>query len=29
MNFLNHREGGVVFDQVFHLSPLQCAVTEI
>ncbi len=26
MNLLNHREGGVVFHQVFLLSPLQCTV---
>jgi hypothetical protein len=24
MDFLNHREGGMVFYQVFHLSPSQC-----
>ncbi len=24
MDFLKHREGGVVFYQVFLLSPLQC-----
>jgi hypothetical protein len=24
MDFLNHREGGMVFYQVFLLSPLQC-----
>jgi hypothetical protein len=28
MDFLNHREGGVVFYQVFLLSPLQCTVTN-
>ncbi len=28
MDFLNHREGGVVFSQVFLLSPLQCGVTN-
>jgi hypothetical protein len=28
MDFLNHREGGVVFYQVFLLSPLQCTVTH-
>ncbi len=27
MNFLNHREGGVVFYQLFLLSPFQCTVT--
>jgi hypothetical protein len=27
MDFLNHREGGVVFYQVYLLSPLQCTVT--
>jgi hypothetical protein len=26
MEFLNHREGGVFFHQVFLLSPLQCTV---
>jgi hypothetical protein len=26
MDFLNHSEGGVVFYQVFLLSPLQCTV---
>ncbi len=26
MDFLNHREGGMVFFQVFLLSPLQCTV---
>ncbi len=29
MDFLNHREGGMVFYQVFLLSPLQCTVNEI
>ena len=29
MDFLNHREGGVVFSQTFLLSPLQCTVTEL
>jgi hypothetical protein len=30
MDFLNHREGGVVFFyQVFLLSPLQSTVTEL
>jgi hypothetical protein len=24
MDFLNHKEGGMVFYQVFLLSPLQC-----
>ncbi len=28
MYFLKHREGGVVFYQVFLLSPLQCTVTH-
>ncbi len=28
MDFLNHREGGLVFYQVFFLSPLQCIVTH-
>jgi hypothetical protein len=28
MEFLNHREGGRVFYQVFHLYPLQCTVTK-
>jgi hypothetical protein len=28
MDFLNHREGGTVFDQVFLLSPLRCSVTK-
>ncbi len=28
MDSLNHREGGMVFYQVFHLSPLQCTVTH-
>ncbi len=28
MDFLNHREGGKVFYQVFLLSPLQCTVTN-
>jgi hypothetical protein len=27
MGFLNHREGGKVFYQVFLLSPLHCTVT--
>jgi hypothetical protein len=27
MDFLNLREGGAVFYQVFLLSPLQCTVT--
>ncbi len=26
MDFLNHREGGMVFYQVFLLYPLQCTV---
>ncbi len=26
MDFLNHREGGVIFYQIFLLSPLQCTV---
>ncbi len=29
MDFLNHREGGMVFYQVFLLSPLQCTTTEL
>ncbi len=29
MDILNHREGGMVFDKVFFLSPLQCTVTEL
>ncbi len=29
MDFLNHRKGGMVFYQVFLLSPLQCTVTEV
>jgi hypothetical protein len=29
MDFLNDREEGMVFYQVFLLSPLQCAVTEL
>jgi hypothetical protein len=28
IGFLNHREGGMVFYQIFLLSPLQCAVAE-
>ncbi len=28
MEFLKHREGGAVFYQVFHLSPLQGTVTQ-
>jgi hypothetical protein len=28
MDFLNHREGGMVFYRVFFLSPLQCTVTS-
>jgi hypothetical protein len=28
MDFLNHREGGMVFYQVFLLSPSQCTVTH-
>jgi hypothetical protein len=28
MDFLDHRGGGVVFCQVFFLSPLQCTVTH-
>jgi hypothetical protein len=28
MDFLNHRERGMVFHQVFLLSPLQCTVTH-
>ncbi len=28
MEFLNHREGGVLFYQVFLLFPLQCTVTH-
>jgi hypothetical protein len=26
MDFLNHRKGGMVFYQVFILSPFQCTV---
>ncbi len=29
MDFLNHRVGGIVFNQVFLLSPLQSTVTEL
>ncbi len=29
MDFLNHRERGMVFYQVFLLSPLQFTVTEL
>jgi hypothetical protein len=29
MDFLDHREGGMVFYQVSLLSPVQCAVTEL
>jgi hypothetical protein len=29
MDFLNHREEGMVFYQVFLLSPLQCTVIEL
>ncbi len=29
MDFLNHREGGMVFYQDFLLTPLQCTVTEL
>jgi hypothetical protein len=29
MDFLNHREGGIVLYQVFLLSPLQCIATEL
>ncbi len=29
MDFSNHGKGGLVFDQVFLLSPLQCTVTEL
>jgi hypothetical protein len=29
MDFLNHREGGMVFYQVFLLSPLRSTVTEL
>ncbi len=28
MDFLNHRERGMVFYKVFLLSPLQCTVTN-
>ncbi len=28
MDFLNHREGGVIFYQVTLLSALQCTVTH-
>jgi hypothetical protein len=29
MDSLNHREGGMVFYQVFLLSSLRCKVTEL
>jgi hypothetical protein len=29
MDFLNHREGGMVFYQVFLPSPLQCTVQNL
>ncbi len=33
MDFINHREGGMVFYQVYYqvflLSPLQCTVSEL
>jgi hypothetical protein len=29
MDFLNHREAGMVFYQAFLLSPFQCTVTEL
>ncbi len=29
MDFLNHREGSIVFYKVFLLSPLQCTVTKL
>ncbi len=29
MDFLNHREGGMIFYQVFLLSPLQCTVETV
>jgi hypothetical protein len=29
MDFFNHREGGIVFYQVFLFFPLQCTVTEL
>jgi hypothetical protein len=29
MDFLNHREGDMVFYQVFLISPLQCTETEL
>jgi len=29
MDFLNYREGGMVFCQGFLLSPLQCTATEL
>jgi hypothetical protein len=29
MDFLNHGQGGIVFYQVFLLSPVQCTVTEL
>jgi hypothetical protein len=28
MDFLNHMDGSVVFQQAFLLSPLQCTVTH-
>jgi hypothetical protein len=29
MDFFNHREGGMVFYQVFLISSLQCIVAEL
>jgi hypothetical protein len=29
MDFLNHREGGMVYYQVFLLSPLQCILENV
>jgi hypothetical protein len=29
MDFFNNREGGMVFYQVFLLSPIQCTVFEL
>ncbi len=29
MDFINHKERGMVFHQVLFLSPLQCTVTEL
>jgi hypothetical protein len=29
MDFLNHREGGMIFYKVFLLSPLQCTEAKM